>query len=94
MCGRAIQPGERYHRQRSIQDDGKPYAHKTCAHCQALALLLDLYAWADDGVTFDDFALYEPASVMEARWLVQWRRHWRRRDGVLYPVPEQGTGGE
>ena len=29
----------------------------------------------------------DPASVTEARWLVQFRRRWTRRDGALYPVP-------
>jgi hypothetical protein len=86
LCGRTIEPGERYNRQRNIGDDG-PYVFKACAHCNAYVRLTDLSSWCDDGYTIDDVYEYEPCTMREARWRAQHRRKWRRRDGSLYPIP-------
>ena len=88
LCFRTIQPGEKYQRQRSIGDDG-PYTFTACAHCDALATLIDVWGRCDQdgGYTAEDIAETEPQSIEEARWLVQWRRKWRRRDGALYEIP-------
>ena len=40
-----------------------------------------------EGYNTDDFCEWEPSTVWEARLRAQWRRHWRRRDGDLYPIP-------
>lgn len=85
-CSRVIRIGEQYERQRNIGDDG-PYVFKSCAHCTALLRLVDLYYDDGCGWSGEDFLCHEPASVTEARWLVQFRRRWTRRDGALYPVP-------
>lgn len=91
LCGRTIQPGERYSRQRCIGDDG-PYVFKDCAHCHALVKVLNEVEgdWYDTdfGYSMYDVAEFEPSTIRTARLKVMWRRQWRRRDGALYPVPE------
>ncbi len=92
LCNRDIDAGETYNRQRSIYD-GEPYVFKACEHCMALVRVIDeshAY-WYDEGYTLDDIVDLTPANLCEARFLVQWRRKWRRRDGALYPVPETST---
>lgn len=87
LCGRTIQPGEKYNRQRNVGDDG-PYVFKACAHCHAYVKLAGIADWCDDGYTADDVWEYEPGDMTEARWRAQHRRKWMRRDGALYPIPE------
>lgn len=92
MCRRTIEPGERYNRQRCIGDDG-PYVFKDCAHCSALVAILHAVEgdWYDTdfGYTEYDVAELDPTTIRTARLKVMWKRHWRRRDGALYPVPER-----
>lgn len=91
LCGRTIEPGERYSRQRNIGDDG-PYVFKACAHCHAYVRLSEIAEWCDDvGYTADDMWEYEPRNITEARWRAQHRRRWRRRDGGLCPIPGAGS---
>ena len=90
LCNRDIDAGETYNRQRSIYD-GEPYVFKACGHCMALVHVLDeshVYWYDDEGYTADSLSEVDPANLREARYLVQWRRKWCRRDGGLYPVPE------
>ncbi len=90
LCIRDIEVGETYNRQRSIYD-GEPYVFKACEHCMALVHVFDesnAYWYDDEGYTIDSIADVDPANLREARFQVQWRRKWRRRDGDLYPVPE------
>lgn len=86
LCERTIRPGEKYHRQRNIGDDG-PYVFKNCAHCQTMLPLID-WDWGD-GYTYDEFDSWWPerGSVEQWRLKVGWRRRWTHRDGTLYPVP-------
>lgn len=96
LCGRTIQPGEHYNRQRNIGDAG-PYVFKACAHCHALTRLttaVDAANWWGEGYTADDIAEWRPDTVWEARYRAQWRRRWRRRDGDLYPIPTAPTPEE
>lgn len=92
LCGRRIEPGEQYNRQRNIHD-GRAYTFKDCAHCQAMVqtynrLEGDWYdAW--EGYTQDDLHEYEPTTMPGARLRAMFRRQWRRRDGGLYDVPER-----
>lgn len=90
-CGRTIEPGELYDRQ--FIADGHVWVYKECRHCSALVLLWHLYEWTyDEGYTRDTFEEYGSDvahldRMRDARWYVQWRRQWRRRDGTLYPIP-------
>lgn len=95
LCNRQIMPGERYNRQRNIGDDG-PYVFKACAHCHALTRvsnILDAVDYYGEGYIEDDFQEWEPGTVQEARWKVQYNRKWQRRDGALYPIPEPTMRG-
>lgn len=91
LCGRTIAQGETYRRCRLIGDDG-PYTFKECAHCRAFMDLTTVVeaaiSWGE-GYSTDDFCEWEPDDFQGARWQVQWKRQWRRRDGALYPVPER-----
>lgn len=84
LCGRKIRPGEQYHRQRNIGDDG-PYVFKNCAHCQAMLPRVDYDEWF--GYTEEEFWEFEPETISDLRMKVQHRRKWTRRDGTLYPIP-------
>jgi hypothetical protein len=92
MCGRTIQPGEVYRRQRNIWDGTDPYVWKECAHCEALLKVgtFDDYWW-DEGVNEDTIREWEPPTITDMRWKVQWLRRWARRDGSLYPIPARLT---
>lgn len=86
-CGRRIDPGELYLRQRVLGDDG-PYTWKRCAHCRALvALYYDEMAFDwHEGVGADDISEWEPATPESREHKRQWLDKWRS-DGKLYPIP-------
>ncbi len=96
-CRRVIQPGEQYHRQRNIGEDG-PYVWKCCRQCRSL--LQDL--WANDYRGDDDrhFPLlpdvdWPDVALLGPVWLhriVLWKRQWRRRGELAsYPVSPQAV---
>lgn len=84
LCARTIDPGETYTRGFGA-DGGGAWTWKNCTHCEAFLTRAEVACDVEYGV--GDFECFEPSTVTEARWLVQWRRGWRRRDGALYPVP-------
>lgn len=90
LCGRTIGEGEQYDRQRIVGDDG-PYVFKSCAHCDAVVTLADLDYDREGGYTMNTIDQHEPSSWPEARWIVCWRRRWRRADGSLYAIPSGAT---
>jgi hypothetical protein len=83
-CKRTIDAGETYLRGSGF-GDGEAFTWKECAHCSAF-LNLAAIAWEEE-YSEVDFDAFEPSTVTEMRWKVQWYRKWRRRDGDLYPVP-------
>jgi hypothetical protein len=87
-CYRVIDPGETYRRTGGVFD-GRMYTWKECAHCEAMAVVCDLWGWTNgDGLSADDFHEWEPADIFDARCKVMWKRKWRRTtDNSLYPVP-------
>lgn len=95
-CGRTIRKGEGYRRQDNVFD-GRRYAYKTCAHCDAAttrAIQLGSDYW-DEGIDYDfiENALCDyRETVSDLRMLVGIRRRWTRRDGSLWPVPESKDG--
>ncbi|QNL30557.1 hypothetical protein SEA_SPEEDDEMON_1070 [Gordonia phage SpeedDemon] len=88
FCSRTIDPGEHYRRQFN-KDGGDVWTWKNCAHCDAAAIILDIYYWADAGygVTADDFAEHEPVNAAGEFLLESWRAQWRYPSGRLMPVP-------
>ncbi|QIG58765.1 hypothetical protein SEA_DATBOI_101 [Gordonia phage DatBoi] len=86
FCGRTIDPGEHYRRQFN-KDGGDVWTWKNCIHCGAAAEILDLYYWADEGITSEDFAEAEPRNAREEYLLECWRAQWRYPSGRLMPVP-------
>jgi hypothetical protein len=90
-CSRVIDPGETYHRQATIGDDGF-YTFRNCQHCQALVAILRLHDLMDgEGVSEEDIMEHEPGTVLHVRLKALWRNQWRRKDGTLYPVPDHGV---
>lgn len=90
LCGRRIDPGEKYLDQRNKSDynDGV-YTWRNCAHCDVLlGHLWNRGVDDDEGVNHDTVEWWEPETLGELRWKVCWRRGWRRNDGSLYDVPE------
>jgi|SRR6476646_6684230 len=88
LCGRQIESGERYLHQRN-KEYGDIWTWRNCAHCDPLLGLLCNLGYADDyGVTMDVVSDWEPETIAQARLKVGWKRKWRRRDGSLYPVPD------
>lgn len=93
MCGRTIEPGESYKRDRVV-DCGDAWTWRECAHCESMVSLLWVsyfsdVCWRGEGYSADDMGEFEPSSIAEARLKVYWKRGWRRRDGSLRPVPER-----
>ncbi|AOE43794.1 hypothetical protein SEA_BANTAM_105 [Gordonia phage Bantam] len=86
FCGRTIDPGERYRRQFN-KDGGDVWTWKNCAHCDAAAVMLDLYYDWDDGITSDHFVDHDPEDAREEFLLESWRAQWRYPSGRLMPVP-------
>jgi hypothetical protein len=87
-CFRRIDPGERYRYQTGVFD-GCWYTFRQCSHCEAIWLL---YRPEDDeGLVseggYDAWQCDRAGDVTEARHIAQFRRHWRRMDGDLYPMP-------
>lgn len=84
ICYRAIEPGETY--LRGFGAEARTvWTWKECAHCEAFRTLADVAQ--EDEYGRNDYEEFEPYTVAEARWLVQWKRQWRRRDGQMYPLP-------
>jgi hypothetical protein len=89
LCHRTIRVGTGYRRVRMV-DGPDGWIWKECPHCTAFIHLASLDAlWYDDGLTHDDVRDFEPSTVSEARWWIQWKRRWTRRDGTLYPIPRE-----
>jgi hypothetical protein len=87
MCGRIIDPGERYLHQRNV-DCGDIWTWRNCAHCDVLmALLHAINPYRDHGVVSDDVWEWEPETVAQMRLKMYWKMGWRRRDGSLRDVP-------
>ena len=78
--GHSIEPGEVYHEQTAIGDDG-PYRFRSCAYHAAImeAMWRDGHYYADEGINGNDVTeqLYE--------WWGEAERHAER--GEPYPVP-------
>ena len=94
-CGRTIEPGEQYHRQCNIADDG-PITWKGCRQCAAF--LNDLWTAGLHG----EYETYYPY-LSDVDWtevvawgpvwphrIALWKRHWRRR-GELVEYPQDGA---
>ena len=88
MCGRRIDPGEKY-RRGSGMDGATAWTWIECAHCAALAAYIGrIDDYYDEGYGFDLFHEWEPETVEHLRIkALATRRRWRRADGSLYPVP-------
>jgi hypothetical protein len=84
LCRRIIRPGEKYRRGVGLGDGAHTF--KECLHCRAVMDLADP-TWGECEYFEDVLGEWEPYSVTELRWKVQWQRKWERRDGDLYPVP-------
>lgn len=90
-CGRTINPGETYLRQRIVGYDG-PYTYKACAHCRAFVRLYlnDFCPDSDEGWYQEDVEEWVPntdqAREHRRQFLIGWRHG---RD--LYPVPTVET---
>jgi hypothetical protein len=89
LCWRTINPGETYNFQVHV-DCGDLWTWKQCAHCSAMAEIIDLSSWCDPDEGYNHFSTweYEPKSIAEARLIVCWRNRWLRKDGTLREVPE------
>lgn len=85
MCGRRIDPGERYLRGAGF--DGTAWSWKECAHCEAVRKLYDI----SDGGEYNEDYFHEwsrdPQDVTELRHAAGYRMKWRTRLGTLLPVP-------
>jgi hypothetical protein len=91
-CGRLIQVGERYSRERG-KFDGRMFTHKTCAHC------LVAVEWMND--TCGGYVYGEVEEELREHWhedttyrrrelaRLIWGmgRFWRTRRGALMPIP-------
>jgi hypothetical protein len=91
-CRRRIDAGERYEVGRSLVD-GTWHTYRQCAHCSAV---WSLYRPEDDeGCVspwgYDNWCGWGARDVTELRHMAQWRRGWRRNDGVLYPFPTRAV---
>lgn len=96
-CFRTIDPGEVYHAQTG-RYDGRFYEFKQCAHCWAIWLIYrpedgeglisetGYDYWRLEG----NFGSSHPYYITELRHRALFAKHWRRKDGTLYPVPETG----
>lgn len=89
MCGRTINPGETYRRQRNIWEDG-PYTWKECEHCEALLraypeIIGDYYDY-DEGIGSWVLEEWKPSTAEGVEHRRQWLARWRD-DGELLPVP-------
>lgn len=88
LCGRQIEPGERYLHQRN-KESGDIWTWRNCAHCDVLLEILSRIGTDSDwGVTAVDVGEWEPETIAQMRLKVYWKLRWRRRDGSLYPVPD------
>lgn len=67
MCGRTIEPGERYHRER-VADYGDIWTWKNCAHCDVVIDVLIAHDLRGDfGIDANAMADFEPRTILEAR---------------------------
>ena len=85
MCRRAIEPGEVYRRSAGM-DGSSAWTWIECAHCEAFVRFAFGRFW--DYEYGEELLIdFDPSNVPEARVRAQYRRKWRRLDGMLYPVP-------
>jgi hypothetical protein len=89
-CGRVIEPGERYLRERYVWD-GKFTVHKTCAHCEVARdwLAQECGGWLYGGVEEDIrehcFGYGYGMDLYRLAVGIAWK--WRTPRGRLLPVP-------
>jgi predicted RNA-binding Zn-ribbon protein involved in translation (DUF1610 family) len=88
LCGRTVEPGERYHRAFLITEWG-PDSVKMCAHCRAMEQLYgDEYIYDHhEGYWRDDVEDWDPETPAGCIAQARWRERWRAPTGALYPVP-------
>lgn len=88
LCGRTIDPGERYDRAFLVGEFG-PDCIKMCGHCRAMEVLYgDEYIYDQhEGYWRDDVEEWDPVTADGAIAQARWRERWRDHGGVLYPVP-------
>lgn len=88
-CNRVISKGEKYRYITGLQE-GSWFDGSQCIHCTVIAHWLSIEChgyllgavWEDfeeHATNYNDFSLL--------RRFVEMRKHWRRKDGSLYPVP-------
>jgi hypothetical protein len=88
FCYRTIEPRENYTRTVSFEDGVSVW--KSCDHCEAMIRLCGIEEWNHgDGLGPDNFSEMEPRDTFEERCLEMWHEGWRRKDGTLYPVPDE-----
>lgn len=85
-CGRTINPGEPYRRDRGLCE-GEPYTWKECQHCIAfVSLYFGEFGYEGEGWTADAVEEWEPSTDLAREHKRRWSIGWRHgRD--LYPVP-------
>lgn len=89
LCRRWIRAGETYRRGAGM-DGSTAWTFRECAHCAAIIPLAmaEIDPWGEE---YDDSLIpdWEPTTVPHLRLKVLYLRKWTKRDGALYPVPEQ-----
>ena len=92
-CRRAIDSGERYATSFCVWD-GMAYRWKWCAHCEAVWSIWNPEDF--DGMIseegYESWAEGDTRDLYELRNMVYYRQKWRRKDGVLHPIPTLPVG--
>lgn len=96
-CRRDIEPGETYLSEAYVLDH-EFEDHKTCAHCQVARawLLIECRGFLYSGIA-GDIAEHAGAGLYGfgvTRLSAGMRRHWRRKDGRLWPIPKMPAGAD